>query len=88
MIKLPELGCLIALLEISSATNEVAMLNNGMLKIFDTILKIDTPIPAEANSNAPFITYAKGEQKLTDAFIQKVKVQYISPEDQAYNVHR
>jgi len=88
MIKLPELGCLISLLEISSATNEVAMLNNGMLKIFDTILKIDTPIPAEANSNAPFITYAKGEQKLTDAFMQKVKVQYISPEDQAYNVHR
>jgi len=53
---------LVALLEISSATNEVAMLNSGMLKIFDTILKIDIPIPADANSNAPFRKYAKGEK--------------------------
>uniref|UniRef100_A0A0A9F4B8 Uncharacterized protein n=1 Tax=Arundo donax TaxID=35708 RepID=A0A0A9F4B8_ARUDO len=29
------------------------MLNNGMLKIFDKMLKIDTPIPADANSRAP-----------------------------------
>lgn len=72
MTQLPELGCLTAFLEISSATNEVAMLNNGMLKIFDTILKIDTPIPADANSNAPFRKYAKGEQekKVADAFMQ------------------
>jgi hypothetical protein len=50
---LPELECLLAFLEMSSATNEVAMLNSGMLKILDTILKTDTPIPADASSRAP-----------------------------------
>jgi hypothetical protein len=44
---------LLAFLEISSATYEVAMLNSGMLKIFNKILKIETPIPADANSRAP-----------------------------------
>lgn len=53
MLLLPELECLLAFLEMSSATNEVAMLNSGMLKILDTILKTDTPIPADASSRAP-----------------------------------
>jgi hypothetical protein len=68
MILLPELECLLAFLEISSATNEVAMLNNGMLKILDRMLKIATPIPADASSMAPSKYMPRLSQEITNSF--------------------
>lgn len=50
---LPEIDCPVAFLEMSSATNEVVILNRGMLKIFDIMLKSETATPAEANSKGP-----------------------------------
>lgn len=37
----------------SSATNEVVILNRGMLKSFDIMLKTETETPDDANSNGP-----------------------------------
>lgn len=50
----PELDPLLAFLEMSSATNDVATLRRGILKTFDMMLKIDIDRPAEANSKGPF----------------------------------
>jgi hypothetical protein len=69
MILLPELECLLAFLEISSATNDVAMLNNGMLKILDRMLKIATPIPADASSRAPSEQMPMLNQKITNSLL-------------------
>lgn len=44
-----------AYLEMSSATKDVATLRRGILNTFDIMLKIDTEMPADANSNAPLI---------------------------------
>lgn len=43
-----------AFLEMSSATNEVAILRRGMLNTFDTMLNIEIETPADANSKGPF----------------------------------
>lgn len=69
MILLPELECVLTFLEISSATNEVAMLNNGMLKILDRMLKIATPIPADASSRAPSVYMTKLSQKICNSLL-------------------
>lgn len=37
----------------SLATKEVATLRRGILKSFDTMLKMDMETPAEANSKVP-----------------------------------
>jgi competence transcription factor ComK len=52
MILLPELECLLAFLEISSATNEVAMLNNAILKNFDSVENRHTDVK-HASSRTP-----------------------------------
>lgn len=52
---LPAAESLSAYLEMSSATKDVATLRRGMLNTLDIILKIDTEMPADANSNAPLI---------------------------------
>ena len=49
----PEVDLFIVFAAISSATNEVATLRRGMLKTFDTMLKIDMETPADANSSTP-----------------------------------
>lgn len=49
----PEVDSLLAFLETSSATNEVAMLRRGMLNTLDIMLKIDMATPADANSKGP-----------------------------------
>ena len=50
----PELDSLLALFDMSSATNDVATLRRGILKTFDMMLKIDIERPADANSKGPF----------------------------------
>lgn len=49
----PEVEIECAFFEMSSATKEVATLRSGILKSFETILKIDMDTPAEANSTGP-----------------------------------
>lgn len=54
---------MLELLEISSATNDVATLRRGILNTFERMLNIDVETPADASSKGPFqyINYIRAQ---------------------------
>lgn len=68
----PEVDLLIVFAAMSSATNEVATLRRGMLKTFDTMLKIDMDTPADANSSTPIHIVKQNVHSLASKIIHSI----------------